>query len=90
VLINCRACVCDASMLLLQYAWTRWCFDDHFYQPSHSDWLCDAAGPPVIHWGTPLTSLGGQQGIAFAKSPSMTPLLLYEQVGPGSEYTHMH
>ncbi|DBB15465.1 TPA: deoxyribonuclease II activity, variant 3 [Trebouxia sp. C0006] len=37
-------------------------------------------GPAVIHWGTPLTSLGGQHGIGFAKSSSMIPLLLYEQV----------
>lgn len=37
-------------------------------------------GPPVIHWGTPLTSVGGQRGIAFAKSSSMTPFLLYEEV----------
>lgn len=37
-------------------------------------------GPPIIHWGTPLTSLGGQQGVSFAKSSSTIPLLLYEQV----------
>ena len=47
----------------------------------YNHWLCVAAGPPIIHWGTPLTSLGGQQGVSFAKSSSTIPLLLYEQVG---------
>ncbi len=64
------------------------CLDQHHgtvmsisMMPDQKDSLCVAAGPPVIHWGTPLTSLGGQQGIAFAKSSSMIPFLLYEQVG---------
>ncbi len=47
----------------------------------YNAWLRVAAGPPVIHWGTPLTSLEGQQGVGFAKSASIIPFLLYEQVG---------
>lgn len=45
-------------------------------------WTAPAAGPPIIQWGEPLMTLGGQQAISFAKSPSMTYIPLYEQVSP--------
>ena len=39
-----------------------------------------AAGSPIVHVGVPLETLGGQQAVAFAKSPSLGPVLQYEQL----------